>query len=70
MEMTINDILKCTEGKLIIGNENKICNNFSKDTRTINKNDTYIGIRGENFDGNLFWEEALKKGASTVIIQK
>ena len=70
MELTINDILKCTKGSLIIGDENKICENFSKDTRTINENDTYIGIKGENFDGSLFWEDAFEKGASTVIIQK
>lgn len=70
MDLTIKDILKSTKGELIIGSEDEICENFSKDTRTINQNDTYIGIKGENFDGSLFWEEAIKKGASTVIISK
>lgn len=70
MELTIADILKCTKGILIIGNKGEKCENFSKDTRTINKGDTYIGIKGENFNGNLFWKEALEKGAHTVIIEK
>lgn len=70
MDLTIRDILNCTNGKLIIGDENKICENFSKDTRTISKDDTYIGIKGEKFDGSLFWEDALEKGASTVIINE
>ena len=70
MYLSIGDILNCTKGDLIIGNKEKICQDFSKDTRTITKNDTYIGIKGENFDGNLFWEEAFEKGASTVIIEK
>ena len=31
--------------------------------------DTFIGLKGENFDGNKFCEEALKKGAKICIIQ-
>lgn len=70
MDLKIKDILKCTNGVLIIGDEDVKCENYSKDTRTINKNDTYIGIKGENFDGSLFWQEAFEKGASTIIINK
>ena len=68
-DIMVKDILKVTGGKLIIGDENKVCNNFSSDTRNINKGDTYIGIKGENFDGNLFWREAFEKGADAVITQ-
>ena len=32
--------------------------------------DIYIGIKGEKFDGNKFWREALEKGAAGVIIEK
>lgn len=70
MNLKIEDILKCTKGTLIIGDKNKECFEFSRDTRTIKEGDTYIGIKGENFDGSLFWEEALKNGANTVIINK
>lgn len=68
-EIYIKDILKCTNGKLITGDENDVCRGFSKDTRNINKDDTYIGIKGEKFNGNEFWEDALEKGAKTVIVQ-
>lgn len=67
-EILIKDILKITKGKLIIGKEDKICKNFSKDTRTIKNGDVYIGIKGENFDGNNLWEKALEAGADVVII--
>ena len=70
MDLKIGDILKCTKGNLIAGSEDYICESFSKDTRNINKDDTYIGIKGENFDGNIFWKDAFEKGASTVIINK
>ena len=64
----VKDIIEKCNGELLIGNENLILNNFSKDTRTINKGDIYIGIKGEVFDGNNFYKEALKKGASCCIL--
>lgn len=67
--ITIKDVLACTGGKLITGDEAFICKEFSKDTRTIKKGDIYIGIKGENFDGNAFWKKALDNGAMGVIVQ-
>ena len=68
-EIRIKDIIKLTKGELIIGNEELVCNNFSKDTRTIEKGDIYIGIKGEKFDGSQFWKQALDNGASAVIVE-
>lgn len=68
-KINVKNILEITKGILISGNENEICKKFSKDTRTISNNDIYIGIKGEKFDGNLFWKEALLKGAKGVIVQ-
>ena len=70
MDLKIEDILNCTNGKLIIGNKNKVCEKYSKDTRKIEKGDTYIAIKGENYDGNSFYKEAFDKGADTVLINK
>ena len=67
--MKVKDILNITNGKLIIGNEKLECENFSKDTRTIQKGDIYIGIKGEKFDGSEFWKQALDDGADAVIIE-
>ena len=66
--MTVKDIIKMCNGKLLCGDENIICENFSKDTRTINFGDVYVGIKGENFDGNLFYKDAIKNGASVCIL--
>ena len=70
MNLKVEDILKVTKGDLIIGDLKNECTSFSRDTRTIKKNDTYIAIRGENFDGNLFWRNAFEKGADVVIMDK
>lgn len=66
--MKIKDILKICNGTLICGDEEVIINDFSKDTRTIKEGDLYVGIRGENYDGNIFYLEALNKGANTCIL--
>ena len=67
--MKVKDILNITKGQLIIGNEKIECQNFSKDTRTIEEGDIYIGIKGEKFDGSQFWKQALDNGAEVVIVE-
>lgn len=67
--LTVENIIIISNGKLVIGNKEDECQNFSKDTRSLIKGDTYIGIKGENFDGNSLWEKALENGAKTVIVQ-
>lgn len=67
--MKIRDILEATKGKLIKGKENAEIKEFCKDTRIIKKGDTYIGIKGENFDGNTLWQKAFEAGAETVIVE-
>lgn len=69
MKMKIKDILRVTNGELVIGKEELECNEFSKDTRTIKEGDIYIGIKGEKFDGSKFWKQALDNGAEAVIIE-
>ena len=66
--MKIKEILNVTKGKMLFGNEELEVENFSKDTRTIQKGDIYIGIKGEKFDGSNFWNQALDAGATAVII--
>lgn len=68
-QILVKDILKITNGKLIKGEENTVCENFSKDSRKIENGDVYIGIKGETFDGSKFWKQALENGASVVIVE-
>lgn len=41
---------------------------ISTDTRTLAPGDVYVGLKGENFDGNAFVKDALEKGARLAII--
>lgn len=69
MEIKVKDIVKVCNGKLLCGNEEETCIDFSKDTRTIQKDDVYVGIKGENFDGNILYKDAFEKGAKVCILQ-
>ncbi|MEM7026815.1 MAG: UDP-N-acetylmuramoyl-tripeptide--D-alanyl-D-alanine ligase [Pseudomonadota bacterium] len=42
----------------------------STDTRTLQKGNLFIALRGENFDGHNFIEQAEAKGASSLLIDK
>ena len=44
------------------------CNLACTDTRKIKKNDMFFALKGENFNGNTYASDALKKGAKYVII--
>ena len=68
MNIYVEDIIRECDGKLIIGDLKKECVNFCKDTRVIKENDVYIGIKGENFDGNKFYDKAFDNGASICIL--
>ena len=46
----------------------KESSSVSTDTRLITKGSIFFALKGENFDGNKFAEEAIKNGASYAVI--
>ena len=40
------------------------------DTRNVQKNDIFFALKGDNFNGNLFAQQALDSGASLVIVDE
>lgn len=67
--LTVQDAVKITNGKLIIGTKDEICENFSFDTRNIIEDGTFVGIKGERADGSTLWKEALDNGAKIAIVE-
>ena len=64
----LKQLAEISKGKLSGSSFN--IDSFSIDTRTINLNEAYIALEGENFDGHEFISEAALKGASAVIVNK
>ena len=64
----VYDILRICNGKLINGDKELQCGHFTNDTRCLNKGDVFVGIKGDTFNGNTFYKDAIKKGASICIL--
>lgn len=63
---TINEIAQAVGGR-ITGDGAARVGGVSTDTRTIQRGDLYIAIKGENFDGNDFIAQAAENGAAAAI---
>ena len=64
--MMLSDIAKAVNGQLL-GADIKV-QSVGTDSRNIVKNQLFIAIKGENFDGNTFANEAIKQGAAAVVV--
>lgn len=63
MRLTLKEIIQATGAKVIKGENLEGKFTFSTDTRTIQKGEIYLPLKGENFDGEKFIDKALEMGA-------
>lgn len=68
--MKIKEIVKITNGKLLSGDPEKMVepSKISTDSRAIARGDLFLALKGVNFDGDAFVEDAFKKGAIGAIL--
>ena len=66
--LSLKEIATMSGAMLLNDNPNTLLTSISKDTRTIKPGDLYVGLRGDNFDGNLFAEEAINQGAAALLL--
>lgn len=69
-KMFLKDIIRITNGNLLYGDTELELGSFSINTKTINKNEIFVGIKGEKVDGSKFYLDAFNNGASGSIINK
>lgn len=69
MELSLNEIIIAIGGEIIVDGKVEF-NNVCIDTRRIQKDNIYVAIKGEKFDGNNFAYDALKAGASVAIVSE
>ena len=67
MLLTLKQISDATNGKTTSFAE---VTGISTDTRTINKGDLYIALRGERFDGHDYIDKAFENGAAAVLCER
>ncbi|SHJ60940.1 UDP-N-acetylmuramoyl-tripeptide--D-alanyl-D-alanine ligase [Clostridium cavendishii DSM 21758] len=70
LELTFKEIVEAVKGEVIRkGNSEKFLR-VSTDTRKIEKGSVFIALKGENFNGNTYINEASEKGAIVAIIDE
>jgi UDP-N-acetylmuramoyl-tripeptide--D-alanyl-D-alanine ligase len=65
---TIAELVKATGGKLVRGDASIRVRGVSTDTRTIQKEEAFIALRGKNFNGGDFVQDAVRKGARCLVV--
>lgn len=69
--LTIKDILKLTNGKLLQGKEETICGKFSYDTREVEPGDVYIRVHSPRLkEEEQYWDKSFEAGAEIAIINQ
>ncbi len=71
MSISIQDVLHATGGKLLSeGALSSFPLSVSTDTRQIKDGDIFVALQGDNFDAHNFLEQAVEKGAKTLLVHE
>ena len=66
---SVRTLVEAMGGDLVAGRDDSMVESgVSTDTRTLTSGALYFALRGDNFDGHQFIEEALSKGAAGLIV--
>ncbi len=64
--LTVDEIIEATAGELLSENSQTFCG-VSIDSRAISEGELFFAIKGENFDGHDYLDNALSKGSGAVV---
>jgi UDP-N-acetylmuramoyl-tripeptide--D-alanyl-D-alanine ligase len=68
MRITLEDIFNLSTAVIYNPDLYKSVTSVSIDTRTIKRNSLFVAIKGKNFDGHNYIKDAVKKGATAIVV--
>lgn len=68
--LSLSQIAEFAGGKIIGGDPNQLVYRISTDSRTIQPNEFFVPIRGENFDGHRFVQQTAERGAAGALVEE
>ncbi|MEW6534284.1 MAG: UDP-N-acetylmuramoyl-tripeptide--D-alanyl-D-alanine ligase [Candidatus Auribacterota bacterium] len=68
--LSLKEIIRAVNGEIITSGRQDVCASISTDTRTLKKGDTFVALKGDNFDGNDYIGQAVSAGAEIVIVSR
>lgn len=69
-KLYLKEIAEATGGTILFGNEEVYAESVVIDSRKVTENSLFIGIAGEQVDGNDYFLTAFEQGASIALIEK
>jgi UDP-N-acetylmuramoyl-tripeptide--D-alanyl-D-alanine ligase len=66
--ITIESLAKAIDGKVLKGNASEAINKVIIDSRQNGTDSVFFAIKGDNTDGHLYIEQALKNNAKAIVI--
>jgi UDP-N-acetylmuramoyl-tripeptide--D-alanyl-D-alanine ligase len=66
---SVSELIEATKGKFLRGESGGGCRGVSTDTRTLEKGNLFVALKGENFDGHDYLDGAAKRGAAGLLIR-
>jgi UDP-N-acetylmuramoyl-tripeptide--D-alanyl-D-alanine ligase len=67
---SLSQVLLATGGRFLGGRPDLRFRSVSTDSRTVGAGDLFLALTGDNFDGHRFIGEAIRKGATGVIVSR
>src|SRR3990170_6195657 len=67
---TVSELILATQGKLVQGSKDAKVRSFSADTRGLKRNDFFIPLKGEHFEGHHFLKDSLENQAAGFLVQQ
>jgi UDP-N-acetylmuramoyl-tripeptide--D-alanyl-D-alanine ligase len=63
-------VIETTGGVLIQGNPQTSFSGVSTDSRSVRSGELFFALRGEHFDGHLFFAEAVQRGGGGGVVER
>ncbi|NLN83514.1 MAG: UDP-N-acetylmuramoyl-tripeptide--D-alanyl-D-alanine ligase [Firmicutes bacterium] len=68
--LTVAQLAQAVEGRHFGSNHDLVVENIVTDSRQVTKGSLFVAIKGENFDGHDFANQAFQQGAAAVLVEK
>jgi UDP-N-acetylmuramoyl-tripeptide--D-alanyl-D-alanine ligase len=70
MELTGHEIARATDGDWRWGTPETVFRQVCTDTRQLARGDVFVALVGENFNAHDFLDEAVRRGASALVVNR
>jgi len=68
--VTVEELTRGVAGCRIVGDKGRLVANLVANHTQVGEGDAFVAIRGARFDGHDFLEEAVRRGAKTLIVER